>query len=85
MRYLLTLSTHRSHLPSLHPPQLLGDGRAISLGEVHNLLPNSLLDIQELQLKGAGRSPYSRGFDGRAVLRSSVREYLGTEGWSREL
>lgn len=31
----------------------------------------------ELQLKGCGRSPYSRGFDGRAVLRSSVREYLG--------
>ena len=31
----------------------------------------------ELQLKGCGRSPYSRGFDGRAVLRSSVREFLG--------
>eukprot|EP01031_Cornospumella_fuschlensis_P028800 gene28799-34767_t len=57
----------------------LGDGRAISLGEVHNLLSDGLLDIQELQLKGAGRSPYSRGFDGRAVLRSSVREYLASE------
>lgn len=33
--------------------------------------------LQELQLKGSGRSPFSRGFDGRAVLRSSVREYLG--------
>ena len=33
--------------------------------------------VYELQLKGSGRSPYSRGFDGRAVLRSSVREYLG--------
>ena len=33
----------------------------------------------ELQLKGSGRSPYSRGFDGRAVLRSSVREYLVSE------
>ena len=32
----------------------------------------------ELQLKGSGRSPFSRGFDGRAVLRSSVREFLGT-------
>ena len=34
--------------------------------------------IQELQLKGCGRSPYSRGFDGRAVLRSTVREFLGS-------
>ena len=34
--------------------------------------------IYELQLKGSGRSPYSRGFDGRAVLRSSIREYLGS-------
>ena len=33
--------------------------------------------LHELQLKGAGKSPYSRGFDGKAVLRSSVREYLG--------
>lgn len=31
----------------------------------------------ELQLKGAGKSPFSRGFDGKAVMRSSVREYLG--------
>eukprot|EP00598_Pedospumella_elongata_P016668 CAMPEP_0185012544 /NCGR_PEP_ID=MMETSP1098-20130426/98356_1 /TAXON_ID=89044 /ORGANISM="Spumella elongata, Strain CCAP 955/1" /LENGTH=1084 /DNA_ID=CAMNT_0027541607 /DNA_START=122 /DNA_END=3379 /DNA_ORIENTATION=- len=35
--------------------------------------------LQELQLKGCGRSPFSRGFDGRAVLRSSVREYLVSE------
>ena len=33
----------------------------------------------ELQLKGSGRSPYSRGFDGKAVLRSSIREFLGKE------
>jgi hypothetical protein len=33
--------------------------------------------LYELQLKGCGRSPYSRGFDGRAVVRSSVREFLG--------
>jgi uncharacterized protein YdiU (UPF0061 family) len=36
-------------------------------------------NVYELQLKGAGRSPYSRGFDGRAVLRSSVREFLVSE------
>lgn len=34
----------------------------------------------ELQLKGAGRTPFSRGADGLAVLRSSIREYLGAEG-----
>ncbi|MCX7513871.1 protein adenylyltransferase SelO [Frateuria hangzhouensis] len=53
----------------------LGDGRAISLGEV--------LDARgqrwELQLKGAGPTPYSRGADGRAVLRSSIREFLCSE------
>ena len=52
----------------------LGDGRAITLGE-------ALSDTGrwELQLKGAGRTPYSRGADGRAVLRSSVREFLCSE------
>lgn len=52
----------------------LGDGRAISLAEV-------LVGEQrwELQLKGAGRTPYSRGADGRAVLRSSIRELLCSE------
>ncbi|WP_439665624.1 protein adenylyltransferase SelO [Frateuria sp. GZRe14] len=53
----------------------LGDGRAISLGEA--------LDARgrrwELQLKGAGPTPYSRGADGRAVLRSSIREFLCSE------
>lgn len=53
----------------------LGDGRAINLGDV--------LDIhdghQTLQLKGAGPTPYSRGADGRAVLRSSLREFLCSE------
>nr|WP_199047217.1 YdiU family protein [Dyella sp. ASV24] len=53
----------------------LGDGRAISLGEV--LSPEG--ERWELQLKGAGRTPYSRGADGRAVLRSSVREFLCSE------
>jgi uncharacterized protein YdiU (UPF0061 family) len=53
----------------------LGDGRAISLGEV--LGPAG--DRWELQLKGAGRTPYSRSADGRAVMRSSVREFLCSE------
>ena len=49
----------------------LGDGRALSLGQLENGI--------EIQLKGAGRTPYSRGGDGRAVLRSSIREFLGSE------
>lgn len=53
----------------------LGDGRAIVLGEVHDTAGGH----QTLQLKGAGRTPYSRGADGRAVLRSSLREYLCSE------
>jgi uncharacterized protein YdiU (UPF0061 family) len=53
----------------------LGDGRAISLGEAINAAG----ERWELQLKGAGPTPYSRGADGRAVLRSSVREFLCSE------
>ena len=53
----------------------LGDGRAHSLGEVINEKSKRY----ELQLKGCGRSPFSRNFDGRAVLRSSVREFLASE------
>ncbi|WP_404826451.1 protein adenylyltransferase SelO [Diaphorobacter aerolatus] len=49
----------------------LGDGRAITLGETQA--------GQEIQLKGSGRTPYSRMGDGRAVLRSSIREYLCSE------
>ena len=52
-------------------PQL-GDGRAILIGQVRNAHSESW----DLQLKGAGPTPYSRFADGRAVLRSSVREYL---------
>lgn len=52
----------------------LGDGRAITLGELQ-----SKGKSWELQLKGAGPTPYSRRADGRAVLRSSVREYLMSE------
>lgn len=53
----------------------LGDGRAISLGEVVNRAGQRW----ELQLKGAGPTPYSRRGDGRAVMRSSVREFLCSE------
>ena len=50
-----------------------GDGRAISIGEFHGY---------ELQLKGAGKTPFHRGADGRAVLRSSIREFLASEAMS---
>ncbi|KAI3449907.1 hypothetical protein Pfo_006572 [Paulownia fortunei] len=53
----------------------LGDGRAITIGEVLN----SRSQRWELQLKGAGKTPYSRFADGLAVLRSSIREFLCSE------
>jgi uncharacterized protein YdiU (UPF0061 family) len=53
----------------------LGDGRAITLGEAIN----EAGERWELQLKGAGPTPYSRTADGRAVLRSSIREFLCSE------
>ncbi|GHD58563.1 protein adenylyltransferase SelO [Jeongeupia chitinilytica] len=53
----------------------LGDGRAILVAE----LTDTDGCIQEIQLKGAGLTPYSRMGDGRAVLRSSIREYLCSE------
>jgi uncharacterized protein YdiU (UPF0061 family) len=53
----------------------LGDGRAISLGEA----VTGSGEHWELQLKGAGATPYSRRADGRAVMRSSVREFLCSE------
>lgn len=52
----------------------LGDGRALLLGEL--MTPGGAL---EMQLKGAGPTPYSRRGDGRAVLRSSIREFLCSE------
>jgi uncharacterized protein YdiU (UPF0061 family) len=55
-------------------PQL-GDGRAILLGEVRNARGEKW----DLQLKGAGRTMFSRFGDGRAVLRSCIREYLSSE------
>ena len=52
----------------------LGDGRAIYAGEIQNGNHQT-----EIQWKGAGATPYSRTADGRAVLRSSIREYLMSE------
>lgn len=52
----------------------LGDGRALLLGEIH-----TPIGPQEVQLKGSGLTPYSRMGDGRAVLRSSIREFLCSE------
>lgn len=53
----------------------LGDGRAILLGEVRS----ESGEKWDLHLKGAGQTPYSRDGDGRAVLRSTIREYLCSE------
>jgi uncharacterized protein YdiU (UPF0061 family) len=53
----------------------LGDGRAITLGEITNRRG----EPWEIQLKGAGQTAYSRFADGRAVLRSSIREFLASE------
>lgn len=54
---------------------MLGDGRAIVLGE-HLTSHHQRFDIQ---LKGSGRTPYSRGGDGKATLRAMLREYLMSE------
>ncbi|BCW89230.1 Protein adenylyltransferase SelO [Alphaproteobacteria bacterium SO-S41] len=53
----------------------LGDGRALTIAQ----LTNAKGERWDVQLKGAGRTPYSRFADGRAVLRSSIREYLCSE------
>lgn len=64
---------YAGHQFGYYVPQL-GDGRAMLLGEA-----STDNDRWELQLKGSGRTPYSRSGDGRAVLRSSLREYLCSE------
>ncbi len=83
----LKVFTGNELLPDTHPYAMcygghqfghwagqLGDGRAINLCEVEHNNKN-----WALQLKGAGRTPYSRSADGLAVLRSSIREYLCSE------
>jgi serine/tyrosine/threonine adenylyltransferase len=57
----------------------LGDGRAMTLGELPVTGADGKIELWDLQLKGAGPTPYSRFADGRAVLRSSIREYLCSE------
>jgi uncharacterized protein YdiU (UPF0061 family) len=53
----------------------LGDGRALLIGQARNAKG----ELWDIQLKGAGRTPYSRFADGRAVMRSTIREYLCSE------
>jgi len=53
----------------------LGDGRALLLAQ----LRNAQGELWDVQLKGSGKTPYSRFGDGRAVMRSSIREYLCSE------
>ena len=67
-------AVYAGHQFGVYVPQL-GDGRALLLGE----LTDRASRRHEVQLKGAGRTPFSRGADGRAVLRSTIREYLASE------
>jgi len=62
---------YSGHQFGVYVPQL-GDGRAVLLGEVKN----ETRERWDLHLKGAGMTPFSRDGDGRAVLRSTIREYL---------
>ena len=54
---------------------MLGDGRALLIGE--QITPSG--ERYDIQLKGSGRTPYSRGGDGRAVLGPMIREYIISE------
>ena len=65
---------YSGHQFGQYVPQL-GDGRALMLGEIEGKDGNTW----EIQLKGAGLTPFSRMGDGRAVLRSTIREYLCSE------
>src|SRR5512145_3541825 len=65
---------YSGHQFGVYVPQL-GDGRAILLGEAIN----ERGERWDLHLKGAGMTPFSRDGDGRAVLRSTIREYLCSE------
>ncbi|HVG03594.1 MAG TPA: YdiU family protein [Burkholderiaceae bacterium] len=67
-------AVYSGHQFGVYVPRL-GDGRALLLGEAVG--PTG--EHWELQLKGSGKTPYSRMGDGRAVLRSSIREFLGSE------
>ncbi|MDO4997478.1 MAG: YdiU family protein [Neisseria sp.] len=67
-------SVYSGHQFGVYVPQL-GDGRAACLGQTQTADGKTW----EWQLKGAGKTPFSRFADGRAVLRSSIREYLASE------
>lgn len=73
-KYEPSASVYAGHQFGAWVPQL-GDGRALLIAEVRTPAGARM----ELQLKGSGPTPYSRGLDGRAVLRSSIREYLCSE------
>ncbi len=66
-------SVYCGHQFGVFVPQL-GDGRAIVIAEIRKGA-----DYKQLQLKGAGPTPFSRRADGRAVVRSSIREYVASE------
>lgn len=69
---------YSGHQFGVYNPQL-GDGRGLLLGEITNTNLAGEPIHWDLHLKGAGMTPYSRMGDGRAVLRSSIREFLGSE------
>lgn len=71
--YDAVASVYCGHQFGVFVPQL-GDGRALTIAELRRAGK-----YQQLQLKGAGPTPYSRHADGRAVLRSSIREYIASE------
>ena len=73
--YMSPIATvYSGHQFGFYNPQL-GDGRALLLGEIEDASGTHW----EMQLKGSGPTPFSRRADGRAVLRSSIREYLCSE------
>ena len=67
-------TVYAGHQFGVWVPQL-GDGRALLIAQVRNARG----ELWDVQLKGAGRTPYSRFADGRAVMRSTIREYLCSE------
>lgn len=68
---------YAGHQFGVYVPRL-GDGRALLLGQIRN----DKGELWDIQLKGSGKTPYSRFGDGRAVLRSCIREYLCSEAMS---
>ncbi|MGJ8693072.1 MAG: protein adenylyltransferase SelO [Thalassotalea sp.] len=72
-----TAQVYAGHQFGHFVPQL-GDGRSISLGEI----TNNQKTQYDLQLKGSGPTPYSRMADGRAVVRSCIREFLASEAFA---